>query len=39
MRLLTCMFDSEEMTLIDILILSPQYANNSSSGRVFVDSF
>ena len=26
--LLTCIFDSKEMTLIDILILSPQYANN-----------
>ena len=36
--LLTCIFDSKEMTLIDILILSPQYANNCSSGSIFVDS-
>ena len=36
--LLTYMFDSKEMTLIDILILSPQYANNCSSGSIFVDS-
>ena len=36
--LLTCIFDSKEMTLIDILILGPQYANNCSSGSIFVDS-
>ena len=36
--LLTCIVDSKEMTLIDILILSPQYANNCSSGSIFVDS-
>ena len=36
--LLTCIFDSKEMTLIDILILSQQYANNCSSGSIFVDS-
>ena len=34
----TCIFDSKEMTLIDILIVSPQYANNCSSGSIFVDS-